>query len=457
MPRGQGSEWQQLSPSKKKKDVGASTMLVFVLAAVFFFLLGTILIVSKMELGTASLSPSLASLAALRGTVSFEAPKVAATATTSAAAATTVHLPVLDNTAASESNGMGQESATAMITRLFQLGLDDPARLVQLLSTEDPFNTNSSSVSTSEGGGGGGFVCPVNVEQRIDYPSIVKKTNAERFRNGDPDAFVFYQHLRKAGGTGFCELAKTNMARGSVPPYYCMPDDRGSLATPPWNEAAYLKSNLLSKNWRIAANEWDAFYEEFFDLQGAVFATTFRHPIDRWYSQYRFEHLEHRDGSSPDAPRMSFIRFYLGQQSWTLGKNYYVNTFEGTADDKSKLPQPKTGDFYWTYHKFRKTPVTLSMFLRSLENVRRFDLVLVTEYLEVSSSLIEKVLGWKAPPKQVLPHEIQAVRSSHKNIPAKELLPPADYKVVAEENVFDLLLFEISKRIFLERLHCSED
>ena len=67
----------------------------------------------------------------------------------------------------------------------------------------------------------------------------------------------------------------------------------------------------------------------FFDLPGAIFATTFRHPIDRWYSQYRFEHLEHRDGSQPGSPRAPMLQWYNNQKGWTMGQNYYVTTFLG--------------------------------------------------------------------------------------------------------------------------------
>lgn len=123
------------------------------------------------------------------------------------------------------------------------------------------------------------------------------------------------------------------MRKKVVPPYYCMPDNRGSLATPPWNNPTFLLNKINEKGYRIVANEWDAFYERFltciysfvylskililciytvysfFNLPGAVFATTFRHPIDRWYSQYRFEHLEHRDGSKANSPRIPMLQW----------------------------------------------------------------------------------------------------------------------------------------------------
>ena len=63
---------------------------------------------------------------------------------------------------------------------------------------------------------------------------------------------------------------------------------RGSLATGEWGKASYLVENLAKHNHRIAANEWDCFFEEHAEIRGAVLATTIRHPIDRWFSQYRF-------------------------------------------------------------------------------------------------------------------------------------------------------------------------
>ena len=51
---------------------------------------------------------------------------------------------------------------------------------------------------------------------------------------------LFYQHLRKAGGTGFCDLIRQNIGSESTPPYFCMIDRAGRLATPPWDDAEVL-------------------------------------------------------------------------------------------------------------------------------------------------------------------------------------------------------------------------
>lgn len=360
------------------------------------------------------------------------------------------------------------------IEDLFELGNNDPRKLVEMLETEDPFGTDNPE----------NFTCPSTDSARVDsvngivypYYSYDKEGTAPAsFKSGDRDSFIFYQHLRKAGGTGFCELAKKNMPRKEVPPYYCMPDNRGSLATPPWNEASYLQEQLRVRGHRIAANEWDAWnrVEHVPDkMPKAVFATTFRHPLDRWYSQYRFEHLEHRDSSAATSPRQNFMTYYSRMVDWTEGLNYYVSTFEGEPD--RKLAKAGTRDFYWTYHKFQKGykqqkhhavegGIGFAFFRRALHNLQQFHLVLVTEFLDLTPhfDMINKVLGWTVPPTKTLPHAKQAARiadavtGNTKSVRARDVLSDEDYMRLATDNAFDLLMYAVVRRLVLERMNCT--
>ena len=104
-----------------------------------------------------------------------------------------------------------------LVRRLFEVGERDRRRLVEELGT-DPLHV---LVDPS------GFRCPAALEDRLDYPDFVNHSRADAFRAGEEQSWVFYQHLRKAGGTGFCDLAKRNMRPQEIPPYYCMPDNRG--------------------------------------------------------------------------------------------------------------------------------------------------------------------------------------------------------------------------------------
>lgn len=186
------------------------------------------------------------------------------------------------------------------IKELFELGKTEPMNLYRKLSNDDIFGTLSfpnSSLTT----------CPEESE-RFDFPDITNRESVESFvmstskeistlsvgtSNSGPKgfSFLFYQHLRKAGGTGFCDLARSNLGGRLVPPYYCMPDNKGSLATPPWEDTEYLVKHIQQKNFRIVGNEWDRLLDKHLNITSVVLATTIRHPIDRWYSQYRLVNI----------------------------------------------------------------------------------------------------------------------------------------------------------------------
>lgn len=292
-----------------------------------------------------------------------------------------------------------------LLKSLFDLGRKDPAALIVELTHGDPLHVNI--VDPHE------FKCPDDKNSLLDYPSLINEHSLQAFRDGADGSFIFYQHLRKAGGTGFCDLAQRNLVHGQVPSYYCMPDNRGSLALPPWGDPKYLGDFMQTKGFRMAANEWDVFHTDQADIPNVVLATTMRHPIDRWYSQYRFEHLEHRDGTDGKAPRQTLRQFYDESKGWTMGSNYYIKTFTGDPDPR---PPRNKGDFYWTYHKYQRKPLTWGQFSMSLHNLRRFHVLLVTEWLDSSPPLLRQSLGWTSPPKQVLPHEVQ-VATADDNYP----------------------------------------
>jgi hypothetical protein len=63
-----------------------------------------------------------------------------------------------------------------------------------------------------------------------------------------------------------------------------MVDNKGSLATPPWNDERKVLQALRSGQSpprRVTSNEWDVFESRMGAWEGAVLATTFRHPVDR--------------------------------------------------------------------------------------------------------------------------------------------------------------------------------
>ena len=108
-----------------------------------------------------------------------------------------------------------EEAPMTILNKLFELGKKDPKALITELEQNDPLHVNLVDPH--------GFVCPQSTSLRLDYPSLINEQNLQAFREGSADSFIFYQHLRKAGGTGFCDLAQRNLPKGSVPSYYCMP------------------------------------------------------------------------------------------------------------------------------------------------------------------------------------------------------------------------------------------
>lgn len=196
------------------------------------------------------------------------------------------------------------------IRELFEEGRRNKHSLLVKLTTQNIFNIPTQSPHN--------WTCPSSAKELISLPDIVNHSRSEFFRANQKGSWLFYQHLRKAGGTGFCDLAQNNLPRKQTPPYFCMIDNRGSLATPPWNNEEYLMSRMENNDFRITANEWDVYHSYMGRWRGAVLASTFRHPVDRWYSQYRFEHLEHRDGSAADAPRRPFRTWYNNNKGYTM-------------------------------------------------------------------------------------------------------------------------------------------
>lgn len=184
----------------------------------------------------------------------------------------------------------------------------------------------------------------------------------------------------------------------------------------------------------------------------------------------RFEHLEHRDGRPEGSANIPFLRWYQNNVDWEMGRNYYIKTFVGYREpddyedssrnvkNPSKKRLPDYQHFYWSYQRYRKLDITYQHFEKALFNLRQFHVILIMEWLSMDASviMIQKILKWKTPPRQVLPHEVQAVRKNKKSLPAKDIMSESDYNVLITENIFDLLFFYIAKRIYVERFLCMK-
>jgi hypothetical protein len=191
-----------------------------------------------------------------------------------------------------------------------------------------------------------------------------------KFRGHEKGYYIIFQHIRKAGGTSFCDLVKSNFPDEDVEPprlckyrltwkitmaklvtmRVCLGQGywRGSLLSEIKTFDEFYDYMAVKNQYRVAMNEWDAFFDVFFSYAGAIFVTEFRDPLERWYSQYVFEHLEYRTydniaAKDTKTPRVSFQEWYKIWPAKTMGENYYVRTFIGKVrqlDDELPVSHP---------------------------------------------------------------------------------------------------------------------
>jgi hypothetical protein len=62
-----------------------------------------------------------------------------------------------------------------------------------------------------------------------------------------------------------------------------------------------------------------------------VFVTTIRDPMERWYSQYRYDYIEGRFVLEDDikGPKKSFVEWYHKYKAVRTCRNIFVNAFIG--------------------------------------------------------------------------------------------------------------------------------
>jgi len=353
-----------------------------------------------------------------------------------------------------------------------------PARAaIQRLEEDDPFGTRhfEERLTSEEQRLGrvldfgefkklfGGACCG---SDRITLPDRRRHDKSDYFRRGRPGTFLFFQHLRKAGGTHFCSLARANLPEQGVPKYYCMPDYKWSNFTGAgylhhWNNAEIAR-RMKESGHRIAGNEWDNFDpSNHFDLP-AVFATSFRRPLDRALSQFRFECIEDRGCKIKNVTKW-----------WDRRKDLY-NVYTITFADP---PGPLR--YKWLLEAYRDDGSSrqhaakrADLIGRALDTVSRFDLVLVMEWLSYAGPQVRDVLGFKDTSvltERVRPHIGQHQREDGQDTNAlgasgitkaswdpKKYLDPVQYLTMSEDLALDFILTDAARRMFLERIACSD-
>ena len=348
----------------------------------------------------------------------------------------------------SELSRSGYDKFKEVAGRLAQL---EPAQILEQLERDDPFGvraverrlladktrknaTATAHLSTM-------FSCP---SSRITIPDRRNHTALQAFRSQRPDSVLFFQHLRKAGGTHFCTLAQHNLPKHALPSYYCMPDyhwQADAATKPRYHRCAgcltQWTNEEIAQNMpphRIAGNEWDRFEERFFELPNTIFVTSFRQPVDRVLSQFRFECVEDRGCKFKDPGLWWNHRQDL--------HNIYTATFSDTKQIGKMMSSP---------HK-RAQAVE-----RALDVLTGFHLVNVLEWLPYSTNMVREVLGFTHEvPNAVRPHIQQAPRQDTTSWKPENHLTPEQYQSFCKDLALDAILTDAARRIFLERVVCRE-
>ena len=209
---------------------------------------------------------------------------------------------------------------------------------------------------------------------------------------------------------------------------------------------------MAKQGFRIAGNEWENFDpKRHFELP-AVFATSFRKPLDRALSQFRFECIEDRGCYEKDVHKWWDKR----QDLW----NVYTKTF---ADPPIGARRYFRGD----HSKERRDFMT-----NAIDTLSKFHIVLNMEWLAYGAPQVKSILGFNdvtALTTRVRPHIGQAKRDDgqEKNKlgsasiakaswDPKEYLDAEQYKKMSEDLALDEVLTEVARRMFLERLVCED-
>jgi len=291
----------------------------------------------------------------------------------------------------------------------------------------------------------------------------------------NPTPLLWYEHLSKAGGTSFCELAKNNMHRSEVPNYKCMPSTRtkrdGRVGL--WSNNQLAKY-MQEKTERIVSNEWNPFDPIRFDLQSnhtarLVFVTTLRSPLNRLLSAYKFwgigdgpkrtktltltkwlkrKHRRSRNAKIPDYCVACHVgRYNFATWKFSNGTMPFPSPsslFSGK--DESVIP-PNTIDYEGSADDVWKKP-----FGDAVRALSRFDLVLPLEVGWNNSRPLMDVLGW-TDLKEV--HVVNMGKVVNTDALAK--LPQDQYDVLWDANRLDFVLHAWSKAVYMARINCGTE
>ena len=355
-------------------------------------------------------------------------------------------------------------------------GEKDPFQLQALEQGECPFSQQSSS----------------SIDWLPDRP-IMSQTAAQWFQNPQASSstsspsssvVVYYEHLSKAGGTSFCKLAQSNMAKKEVPSYYCMPSEPGKVdaRVGSWTEQK-LQDYVQSHPHRLVSNEWEPFNHAFLErfqptqLQQQIkedanshndlillFVTSIRHPINRLLSAYKFWGILHNPAEKKPSLDLWLHRYGNRSKKWKINSpdftanvgnfNFATWKFSGgklpTSDRQLHAPTFLSESTAETDFEAQTEDIWKEPFETAVRTLARFDLAIPMEYLSDHTAPLTNLLGWTNFDKS---HVVPSGKII--NNEATKELSPLQYAKLWDANKLDIILYRWTCAVYLARLYCN--
>jgi hypothetical protein len=190
--------------------------------------------------------------------------------------------------------------------------------------------------------------------------------------------------------------------------------------------------------YRIAGNEWDSFDPTRHLQLPAVFVTSFRKPLHRAVSQFRFECMESRGCHETHI------------ESWWQQRRDLYNVYTWTFSDI-----PRQGRLVTSTNpvdiQTRANAVGIA-----LDVLVQFHVILILEYLPLAAPMVEQVLGFtdtSVLTHPVRPHNTKLQRQD--SLDPQDFLTPTQYRIMSESLALDEILYDAAQRLFWERFVCK--
>ena len=210
-----------------------------------------------------------------------------------------------------------------------------------------------------------------------------------------------------------------------MPPFQGWSGNRNAGYLHSWSNEE-ISRRMLQQGFRIAGNEWENFDVSRHFALPAVFATSFRKPLDRALSQFRFECIEDRGCAIKDVHKWWDRRVDL--------YNVYTKTF---AD-----PPPGEARKYFRGNAAKQRRQYIETAISTLS---KFHLVISMEWLAYAGPLVSSILGWddlSALTTRVRPHINQGTLS----------YDVAKYYQASLQSILTFLILSLKPREKMDRI-----